>query len=172
MLSTGTTALKNAIDLTNNYIAINHGDTNMFATIFVGVLDPSNGSLMYINGGHEPPLLVREDGELERLDPTGPAVGMLPDMPFNIENIRLGENDTLVAYTDGVPDALNPSGETFGEERLLALARGKYSSADELLRKLRSELNAHIADRSQYDDITMFVLRRETSNSDIGELIF
>lgn len=173
MLSTGTTALKNAIDLTNNYIATNHGDTNMFATIFIGVLDPSNGSLMYINGGHEPPLLVREDGQLQRLDPTGPAVGMLPDMLFNIENIRLGENDTLIAYTDGVPDALNPAGETFGEERLLSLARKKYSSADELLAKLRSELDAHIANRSQYDDITMFVLRRETSrHSDYGELDF
>ena len=88
----------------------------MFATIFIGVLDPSNGSLMYINAGHEPPILVRENGEFQRLDPTGPAVGMLPDMLFNIENIRIGEKDTLFAYTDGVIDALNPSGETFGED--------------------------------------------------------
>jgi sigma-B regulation protein RsbU (phosphoserine phosphatase) len=173
MLSTGTTALKNAINLTNNYIATNHGDTNMFATIFIGVLDPSNGSLMYINAGHEPPILVRENGEFQRLDPTGPAVGMLPDMLFNIENIRIGEKDTLFAYTDGVIDALNPSGETFGEEQLLNLARGKYSSTDELIMNLVSELKVHISDRSQYDDITMFALRREpTGSSGTGESNF
>lgn len=164
MLSTGTTALKNAIDLTNNYIATNHGDTNMFATIFVGVLDPASGSLIYINGGHDPPILVRENGGIERLNPTGPAVGMLPDMPFNLETVNMVEGDTLIAYTDGVLDALNPSGEFFGEQKLLNLARGKYSGTAELITKLCAELEAHIADRSQYDDITMFALRRVTGS--------
>lgn len=161
MLSTGSTALQNAIDLTNNFIAVNHGDSNMFATMFVGVLDPANGSLMYINGGHDPPILLRASGAVERLDPTGPAVGILPDMKFSIESTSLGEHDTLIAYTDGVPDALNPAGEPFGEDRLLALIKSPSSSAENLKDRIIDDLHAHIAGKSQYDDITMFVLRRE-----------
>jgi len=161
MLSTGSTALQNAIDLTNNFIAVNHGDTNMFATMFVGVLDPTNGSLMYINGGHDPPILLRASGAIERLDPTGPAVGILPDMKFSIENTTLDEHDTLIAYTDGVPDALNPAGEPFGEDRLLALIETPSDNAEELKDRIVDGLHSHIAGKSQYDDITMFVLRRD-----------
>ncbi len=162
MLSTGSTALQNAIDLTNNFIAVNHGDTNMFATMFVGVLDPTNGSLMYINGGHDPPILLRASGAIERLEPTGPAVGILPDMKFSIENTTLDEHDTLIAYTDGVPDALNPAGESFGEDRLLALIGSPADNAEQLKDRIVDGLHSHIAGKSQYDDITMFVLRRDT----------
>ena len=136
-------------------------DTNMFATMFVGVLDPTNGSLMYINGGHDPPILLRASGAIERLDPTGPAVGILPDMKFSIENTTLDEHDTLIAYTDGVPDALNPAGEPFGEDRLLALIETPSDNAEELKDRIVDGLHSHIAGKSQYDDITMFVLRRD-----------
>jgi sigma-B regulation protein RsbU (phosphoserine phosphatase) len=71
LLSTGTVALKNAIDLTNNYITRNHGRTNMFATVFFGVLDPVTGSLVYINGGQEPPILLDSHGIKQVLKITG-----------------------------------------------------------------------------------------------------
>lgn len=160
MLSTGTTALKNAIDLTNNFIAKNHGDSNMFATMFVGVLDPTSGSLVYINGGHDPPILYRHSGEVERLAPTGPAVGMLPDMSFNIESILLKQGDTLVAFTDGVNDALDPSGEPFSEDRLLPLVTKPAQHASQIRDRIVDGLHNHICERSQYDDITFFVLKR------------
>src|SRR5262249_55326903 len=66
----GSTALKSAVEQTNNYIARSHGDTGMFATLFFGVLDPATGLLQYINGGHEPPMIIGRDGIKARLRPT------------------------------------------------------------------------------------------------------
>jgi sigma-B regulation protein RsbU (phosphoserine phosphatase) len=161
LLSTGAPALKNAIDLTNNYIARNHGKTNMFATIFFGLLDPTSGSLTYINGGHEPPILVRE-GRIEAfLDPTGPAVGLLPDLNFSIEQVELDPGDTLFAYTDGVVDARNPAGEPFSEERVISLLKEPIDTATGLLGHVYDRLKEHTSWAERFDDITMLAVRRE-----------
>jgi sigma-B regulation protein RsbU (phosphoserine phosphatase) len=161
LLSTGAPALKNAIDLTNNYIARNHGKTNMFATIFFGLLDPSSGGLIYINGGHEPPLLIG-DGRIKAvLDPTGPAVGLLPDLNFAIQQVDLEPGDTFFAYTDGVVDARSPEGEPFGEERLSALIIEPAASAADLLANVYDHLKEHISGAERFDDITMLAVRWE-----------
>ena len=166
LLSTGAPALKNAIDLTNNYIARNHGKTNMFATIFFGLLDPANGGMIYINGGHEPPLLIG-DGEIKAvLNPTGPAVGLLPDLNFTIEQVELEPGDTFFAYTDGVVDARSLAGEPFGEERLTALIKEPAATAASLLDRIYGSLKAHIAEADPFDDITMLAVRRDAEPSD------
>jgi sigma-B regulation protein RsbU (phosphoserine phosphatase) len=161
LLSTGAPALKNAIDLTNNYIARNHGKTNMFATIFFGLLDPTSGGLIYINGGHEPPLLVGGGRIKATLNPTGPAVGLLPDLNFSIEQVDLDPGDILIAYTDGVVDARNPVGEAFTEERLSSLIRGNPVTASVLLENIYQNLLDHISGAERFDDITMLAVRRE-----------
>jgi len=163
LLSPGTTALKKAIELTNNYITRNHGKTNMFATMFFGVLDPATGNLTYINGGHEPPMLVGQAGIKARLNPTGPAVGLFPDLDFNIEVVELEPGDLLVAYTDGVLDARSPEGESFGERRLAWMVQQPAASASALLEAIQISLNEHMAGIEQFDDITMLALRRATS---------
>src|SRR5512142_483963 len=84
-LASGAPALKNAIELTNNYIAVQHGSSNMFATVFFGLLDPLDGTLHYINAGHEEPLVFAGGQVRARLSPTGPAVGMLPNSTFKVE---------------------------------------------------------------------------------------
>jgi sigma-B regulation protein RsbU (phosphoserine phosphatase) len=160
LLSTGTTALKNAIDHTNNYIAKNHGDTCMFATVFCGVLDPANGTLMYINAGHVQPAVINASGVEKRLEPTGPALGLLPDMDFSIEQIDLEVGDTLLIFTDGVTDACGPNKDFFTEERLLSLVTRPVPSAEAMLELIRSNLRDHIGDAVQYDDITMLAVRR------------
>ena len=93
----------------------------MFATVFFGILDCTSGSLMYINGGHELPAIVGSDGVRERLRTTGPAVGMIPDAEFGIEQTQLNPGDILFTFTDGVPDARNPAGKLYTEQRLLSL---------------------------------------------------
>jgi sigma-B regulation protein RsbU (phosphoserine phosphatase) len=94
------------VKLTNDYIAKNHADLTMFATLFFGVLDPQMGSLTYINAGHDPPAIISSTGEVKaRLMPTGPAMGMLPDMDFDILQVTLEPGDTLMTFTDGVTDA-------------------------------------------------------------------
>lgn len=163
ILTTGNAALKNAIDLTNTYISRNHGDTNMFATIFFGILDPANGSLMYINAGHVPALVIGAKGIKTRLEPTGPAVGLLPDMDFSIEQLTLDPGDNLLIYTDGVTDALDPYGRFFGEDKLISLTSQAGNTAQKLLDQIQNSLDEHIAGEQQYDDITLLAARRHTS---------
>lgn len=161
LLASGAPSLKNAMDLTNNYIAIHHNNSNMFATVFFGLLDPSDGTLLYINAGHESPLLISNGNLKQRLDPTGPAVGMLPDMEFKLERVTLKPGDALVLYTDGVTDARNAKDELFSEERLIATAVNSSSSAHEHLENIVAAVDAHIAGREQYDDITLLAVHRK-----------
>ena len=81
-------------------------------------------------------------------------------MEFGIEQVELEPGDLLIAFTDGVLDARSPSGEPFGEERLLSLAQQPAPSATSLLDRLHTHLRKHIAGADQYYDITMLVVRR------------
>jgi sigma-B regulation protein RsbU (phosphoserine phosphatase) len=160
LLSAGTSALI-AVELTNDYIANNHGDMVMFATLFFGVLNPATGMLTYINGGHNPPVLVGPDGMVKaRLAPTGPAVGMMPNSEFGIKQITLDPGDLLMTFTDGVPEARNPSGEFFTDQRLLTLLEQSDPSVGALLDRIQASLESYIGEADQFDDITMLALRR------------
>ncbi|HUF39189.1 MAG TPA: SpoIIE family protein phosphatase [Anaerolineales bacterium] len=147
---------------TNNFIAEYHGRSNMFATLFFGVLDPDQAILHYVNGGHEPPVVTDATGAIRRrLMPTGPAVGLFPDLDFGVEAVEFEPGDLLVGFTDGVTDAKNPAGEMFSEERLLDRLAAPSTSVFSVLFDLAAELKRHIGDRSQFDDITLVALRRK-----------
>jgi len=161
LLSSGAPSIKNAIELTNKYIATHHSDSNMFATVFFGLLDPSNGMLLYINAGHESPILISNGTVKARLDPTGPAVGMLPDMEFKLEQTSLNPGDSLILYTDGVTDALDAKDEPFTEERLIATTMQPSASAQTQLVDIVSAVDRHIAGREQFDDITLLAVHRK-----------
>ena len=106
-------ALK-AISLTNDYIAQYYGELGMFATIFMGILEPKSGLLTYINGGHEPLFILHPSGEVKTvLNSTAPAVGMISHQKFEISQTYLEHNEILFAYTDGVTEARSSSGEFF-----------------------------------------------------------
>ena len=152
--------LKRAILLTNNYIAETHGDSGMFATLFFGILDPRNGKLTYINGGHEPPLIVRSGVVHETLYKTGPAVGVVMDCHFDLLETQLDSGDFFFAFTDGVPDCSNPGGEFYGHERLLDILLKSSASVQDLVRILESELRQFIGGATQFDDITLLAMRR------------
>lgn len=149
-----------AVPLTNNYIAHTHSQMSMFATMFFGVLDPATGWLSYINGGHEPPIIVGPSGIKGRLKPTGPAVGMMPDMKFKVQQVQLEPGDILIGYTDGVTEAHCPAGTFFGEQKLLSLVEEATPSAQVLLDQIVKHVCAHIADTDQFDDITILAVRR------------
>ena len=151
-----------AVKLTNDYVADNHSNLNMFATLFFGIIDPKTGLLTYVNGGHEPLAILSADGIKSRLMPTGPAVGMLPGMKFRIQQIELEPGDMLVGYTDGVTEAKSPTSEFFTEERLVEILEHPDSppSATQLLDRIDQDLMEFIADADQFDDITMIAVRR------------
>jgi len=152
--------LQNTVTLTNNYVARTHSRALKFATLFFGLLDPATGSLVYLNGGNEPPLILGPTGVKTSLEPTGPVVGLFPGINFGIQVTHLEPGDILLAFTDGVTDALSPTQEMFSRERLLLLLNQPASSSTALLDHIEANLRAHIAGADQYDDITMLAVRR------------
>lgn len=146
---------------TNNYIARLHGRTNMFATVFMAVLDPAYGGLDYLNAGHEPALIVGPDGSIQELRPTGPALGMMPDGVFAAKEAQLESGQTLLAFTDGLVEARSPSGEAFGGVRLRETLRANRAlSGPELVRELVDTLGAFGRGAEPHDDLTMLAAKR------------
>jgi serine phosphatase RsbU (regulator of sigma subunit) len=153
-------ALK-AIYLTNDYIALNHGDLAMFATLFFGILDPDSGKLSYVNGGHEPIFVVGPGGGVkERLAATGPSVGIEPKINFKIQQSRLQPGDILLGYTDGVVEANAPDGEFFTMDRLVAILDAPASSAADLLDRIADSVEKHTGEADQFDDVTLLAIRK------------
>jgi sigma-B regulation protein RsbU (phosphoserine phosphatase) len=149
-----------AVPFTNNYIAQIHGEEGMFATLFFGVVNPTSGQLYYINGGHEPLYVINSSGVKTMLKPTGPAVGMMPNMAFNIQDIQLEPGDILVGYTDGVTEARSPEDELFSRNRLQSLLVEPMGSVSDLLERIKSNLFSFIDIAPRHDDVTMLGVQR------------
>ena len=150
----------NAVKLTNDYIAHEHGKDGMFATLFFGVINPFTGIMAYINAGHEPVPLVNSSGVRKSLKPTGPAVGMMINMKFDIQQIQIEPGDILIGYTDGVIEAVAPNGDFFTRNRLLSVLERPPSSAGGLIERIKSEMFVHIQNAQLSDDITMLAVQR------------
>lgn len=150
---------------TNDYIARLHGRTNMFATVFIASLEPNSGELVYVNAGHEPALIVAPDGSIEELRPTGPALGMLPDSRFTAVTRTLARGHSLLAFTDGLVEAHDPTGKVYGAERLRELMRAhRGGTASELVRAVLDALETFGGHADPHDDITMLAARLEKSS--------
>ena len=148
------------VALTNDYIAKNN-EMNMFATLFFGVLDPIEGSLVYISGGHEPVFVIDQNGIKERLVRTGPLVGWTPEARFEYRECWLKPGDILFSYTDGVVDARSSDGRRFTEEGLIELFSQPVTDASDLMRTVESALFAYIGSEPLEDDITILALQRK-----------
>jgi sigma-B regulation protein RsbU (phosphoserine phosphatase) len=152
------------VSLTNEYIAQDN-ELCMFATLFFSVLDPKNGKLIYINGGHETVFVIDQNGIKERLLPIGPAVGLIPQAEFQYKEIHLNPDEILFAYTDGVGDARSANGERFSRKRLTSLLSQPPATALELMQRIGTSLFAHIGKAAQADDITMLTIQRQNANA-------
>lgn len=154
-------SLERLVELLNHYVAETHGKSHMFVTLFIGVLAPEIGELCYLNAGHEPPVLLAADGTITRLEPTGPAVGLLPDLAFRTASTRIEPGSTLLVHTDGVTEGRDEAGTFYGEERLLDTLRAAAAlSPDGTLGAIVDDVDAFCADAVQADDITMLAIRR------------
>jgi len=136
-------------------------DDLMFVTLFFAVWDPATQSLTCVNAGHNPPFLLGADGEIRRLAQRGgPALGVQPGHSYTEYETRFAENDFLAVYTDGITEAPDPSGEQFGEARLVEFLRahstGDLSAAAE---RLVGEVLAWQGGQEQFDDITLLFAR-------------
>ncbi|WP_306590051.1 PP2C family protein-serine/threonine phosphatase [Geothrix sp. 21YS21S-4] len=136
-------------------------DGNRYTTLFAASLNPENGDLRYVNGGHNPPLLVRAGGEVVRLAPTGPMVGLLPGVKFAEGRASMGLGDTLVIFTDGLVEAENAAGEELSDGPLGDVVRRLASAgADDLFEALLVAAFQHLEEGRFRDDVTLVVVKR------------
>lgn len=150
------------IESVNNLLA-RENEQMLFVTLFYGVLDVVTGELVYVNAGHNPPLLVRASGAARYLDATGDmALAVMEDQGYGAERLTLMPGDLLVTFTDGITEAFNPENEAFGEERLkdLCLREREAPSVQALMQRAYGALTDFVRDAEQSDDITWLALRR------------
>lgn len=136
-------------------------DSCMFVTMYLGILNLRDGTLVTTNAGHNHPLLKRRDGHFEWLTAQdGPLVGPMPGIAYKESTIRLAPGDELFLYTDGVTEADNRKRELFGNERLKAvLDQSKSVSVVDRLGEVMNAVMAFSGNAPQADDITMLGLR-------------
>lgn len=151
-----------AMDVVNDRIL---SDTrgSMFVTAFYGVLEPHTGRLRYVNAGHPAACLISQHRSkpVDRLGPTGRALGLIEHSHWQQKICRLGAGDVLVLYTDGVSEAQNPNGDFFGEARLLEIIRANSSrTAEEIQEAVLSAVHSFVADIPRQDDIAIVVIRK------------
>jgi phosphoserine phosphatase RsbU/P len=135
--------------------------SNKYVTFFLAALDPGSGRVAYVNAGHNPPLLVRANGEVETLQEGGMVLGLFDAVPYADGAMDLRPGDTLVIYSDGVTETWNAAGDEFGEEGLQALVvRDRTLDAAALQDQVLRELERFSAGAKATDDRTLIVLKR------------
>jgi phosphoserine phosphatase RsbU/P len=130
-----------------------------YATLFCGVFDGAARTLAYANAGHNPPMVIRRDGSVIWLESGGAPVGLFPDSTYEERAVELRPGDLVLAYTDGVTEAVKPDGEEWGVEGLgrAAAASGTYC-ADDVVEAVFTSMDEFSQGR-QTDDATVVVLR-------------
>jgi sigma-B regulation protein RsbU (phosphoserine phosphatase) len=143
----------------NRYLHQSKGSASSYATFFYAQIDEQTRQMRYVNAGHNPPYLLRNE-QIEELAAGGTVIGLFPQMNYQEGAVDLRSGDLLVAFTDGVPEAQNPVEEEFGEERLKDLIRKvAHLPVQEISARISSELKDWIKDAAQYDDLTFIVLK-------------
>jgi sigma-B regulation protein RsbU (phosphoserine phosphatase) len=135
-----------------------HSTSDMFVTVFYAVLNHDACSLVFASAGHDPPLLRRLSGSIERLQRTGPILGVFEEMTLADRQVDLAPGDLLLGYTDGVTDALNAEGEEYGAARLARVVGDAPTAAWACLAEVEADLTSFMDEKAQTDDITLLVL--------------
>ncbi len=144
-----------------NGLVRRHIPENRFVTFFWSVLDTKDHTLAYVNGGHNPPILLRAGGEAERLAITGAPLGMFDTPRYEAGRTVLGPGDLLVCYSDGVTEETGPGEVEFGEERLLEIVRSaRTQPPGEIGQLILDALETYCAGEIRRDDTTLLILQR------------
>ncbi|MDH7513431.1 MAG: SpoIIE family protein phosphatase [Clostridiales bacterium] len=134
---------------------------NMFITFFFCELDMNTGQFRYINAGHNPPLLIRKNGKVERLESCGFCLGMFPAVSYEVKEAGFNPGDCVVFYTDGITENRNKNNEEYGEERLINfLKKNIKQSASMIVEKVCQEMAAFSTGVPPLDDMTFIIVKR------------
>jgi sigma-B regulation protein RsbU (phosphoserine phosphatase) len=148
----------------NQFVA-QHASAGQYVTFFVIRIDVDASRASYCNAGHNPPLLLRADGTVERLKGAGPVLGVFPDRRFEETDVSVAVRDRVVLFTDGVSESWNASGEEFGDERIVTAARnGAWAGAEETQHRILDALDS-FARGDYHDDVTTVVLAIKPNGS-------
>jgi serine phosphatase RsbU (regulator of sigma subunit) len=141
-----------------------YGVPGNFATLFCGILEPARGRFNYINAGHNPPLLVRDDGRIELIDSTGMMIGAFDFCSWEQGAAVLAEGDSLVVYSDGVTEAQNDAGLEYGDERMHRIVgECRKLHPREITGRLIGDIGAFVRDTPRFDDQTIVIVKRSAS---------
>jgi sigma-B regulation protein RsbU (phosphoserine phosphatase) len=163
-LSSTPATLDEIVVAMDRYARAHSLDGRRFTTAFLAEIDPETRAMRYINAGHNYPILRRASGSVERLETGGPPFGLPQfsdtEIVYASARVQLDPGDLLFIFTDGVAEAVNESGEEFGESRILpAILSVPAGNAAVILNRVMSDVNTFVGYARQHDDITALVLR-------------
>lgn len=158
--TTGNPNVSESIEKANELICAD-AKTGMFVTLFYAILDAKKKRLRYVNAGHNPPLLLKQQkGNTVLLKAKGIALGVIENIELEEEEIQLEKGDLITLFTDGVTEAINQKEEQFGQQRLLTLIEeNRGLSACEIISKIEAEVTAFSGGQPQFDDITLMIIK-------------
>jgi sigma-B regulation protein RsbU (phosphoserine phosphatase) len=161
-------AIKGAGDLAElmgnvNALVYDASAENRYATFFYAQYEPATRILVFVNAGHNPPVVLRKQNsewQILRLEEGGAVVGLLRNFPYGQSSVTLEPGDLLVAFTDGISEAMNIAEEEWGEEELIKTAKAcEGLSATETLARIVEAADRFAAGAKQHDDMTLLVAR-------------
>lgn len=143
----------------NNLIYENTSPSE-FITFFMGIWQPQSKKLVYVNAGHNPPILIDKDNNVTQLHATGLILGIMPDQKYDTGQIIIEKDSILVIYTDGLEEAMNPEYEIYGQERIIkSILMNKHLKSNDLINKLINEAEIFCEGELFHDDVTMIVAK-------------
>ncbi len=161
-LSTAQVALPQLVANMNKYACSNSQGGLRFTTAFLAEYDSAKRVFHYINAGHNPPILRRASGSIERLEAGGLPLGILAEATYDSASVTLAPRDWLIIFTDGLVEAENVRQEEYGEDRLLnAIGRAASMPPAEMLNHLMVELDLFVGSTPQHDDVTCLLVKAE-----------
>jgi sigma-B regulation protein RsbU (phosphoserine phosphatase) len=134
----------------------------MFVTVFYGIFNMKTGEISYCNAGHNPPYVLKRNGQVEALPMSqDPMVGAIDGIDYHEASLQLDQGDALVMFTDGVTEAMNIQNEEFGEERLEdTLDEVALHNCQQIVDAIKADVAAFAGEAEQSDDITVLALKR------------
>ena len=136
-----------------------NNDTNMFVTVFVGVLHLDTGLLYYCNAGHDAPVLINKDGQDFLPVDSNIPIGIQPDWEFSLQETTIGSGSTIFLYTDGLTEAENKDHEQFGTQRMIETIQSSNNNQPKLIiNNMKDAIHSFVGEAEQSDDLTMLAI--------------
>jgi sigma-B regulation protein RsbU (phosphoserine phosphatase) len=147
-----------------NRLVYESSTISRYATFFFAIFNPSDRELKYVNAGHNPPVLLCQGNGTQRLEAGGPVIGLLRDLTYEEQSVILESGNLLLAYTDGISEAMTLAHEEWGEERMIEAARAARNlEADCIVRKIFEAADTFTNEAPQHDDMTLLVMKVENA---------